>query len=151
MSAPTRPRSGRKSRRRAIWIGIAAIAPTILILGTLAAVPLLARRSQPDDPATVYAVGDLRARANLAIEPTGDFTLTLKFAGPSNNPVTPSQLTVLVSMEMGGMQPLEPAVLEQSVGTYVATGRLPMQGRWRFLVSTEQGGFEVAGYAGASF
>jgi hypothetical protein len=131
-------------------MGIAMIAPAVLILGTLAAVPFLARRGQPD-PSAEYIIGNLRARADLAIEPSGDFKLTLEFRDARDVPVTPVELTVVASAEMDTMAPLTPTVSELSPGAFEATGRLPMQGRWRFLTNTDQGGFEITGYAGASF
>ena len=152
MSAPdqTSPRRPRKGRRRAFLVGVAMIAPAALILGTLAAVPFLARRSQPD-PSTEYAIGALLARADLAIKPSGDFTLTLRFMDAQDAPARPVALTVTASMEMATMTPVIPAVTEISLGNYEAAGRLPMQGRWRFLTETDQGAFEITGYVGASF
>jgi hypothetical protein len=152
MSAPdqtSRPRAA-KNRRRAILMGIAMIAPAALILGTLAAVPFLARRSQPD-PSTEYAIGELRARADLAIKPSGEFRLSLRFVDAQDVPAKPVALSVLAAMEMAAMAPVKAAVTEISIGNYEATGRLPMQGRWRFLTNTDQGAFEITGYAGASF
>jgi hypothetical protein len=152
MSAPgqTSPRRPGNRRRPAILLAIAMVAPVALILGTLAAVPFLARRSQPD-PSIEYAMGDLRVRADLAIDPSGDFKLTLRFRDPQAAPARPVALEVVASMEMGAMAPVMPMVTEISLGNYEATGRLPMQGRWRFLTSTDQGAFEITGYAGASF
>lgn len=146
------PRRPNRNKRRAILLGIAIMAPAALILGTLAAVPFLARRSQ-SDPSTEYALGELRARADLAIEPSGDFKLTLRFTDRNSAPANPGGVAVIASMESSGMAmaPLLPAVSETSLGTYEATGRLPMQGRWRFSTSTDQGGFDITGYAGASF
>lgn len=157
MSAPgqTSPRRPGNRRGPAILLAIAMVAPVALILGTLAAVPFLARRSQPD-PSIEYAMGDLRVRADLAIDPSGDFKLTLRFRDPQAAPARPVALEVVASMEMGAMEmgamaPVVPMVTEISLGNYEATGRLPMQGRWRFLTSTDQGAFEITGYAGASF
>lgn len=126
------------------------MAPAALIIGALAAVPLLSGRSQPD-PSTEYAIGDLRTRADLAIEPSGNFILTLRFRDTNDLPVRPVGLAVIASAEMHPMAPLVAKINEISPGSYEATGRLPMQGRWRFRTSTDQGEFEMTGYAGATF
>lgn len=144
------PSAKGKANRRAVVLGFAMIVPVVLLIGTLAAVPLMARRAH-SEPGTEYALGNLRARADLIIATAGDFTLTLMFVDSNDAPARPAGLVVTAVMEMGGMSPLQPQMREVSVGKYEATGRLTMQGRWRFLTQTDQGRFELTGYAGPSF
>lgn len=141
----------RQSKGRAVLIAIAIMAPAALIIGALAAVPLLAGRRSETGPSTEYATGNLRTQADLVIAPSGDFILKLEFRDTGGLLVKPVDLAVIATAEMHPMAPIIASINEIASGSYEATGRLPMQGRWRFRTTTDQGGFDMTGYAGPAF
>lgn len=120
-------------------IAIACLLGLVLIVGTLAAIPILIREpvpvARPGVPITLLSGhGDLPVSAQLVVERGARFAAVLAFP-PGEQPAAAPR--VLLSMAHNEMMPIEAELRRLEPRRFAASGMLTAYGRWSMTVELE--------------
>lgn len=124
--------------------------PALLLLlflglaGGLLAIPYLVQdRSPIASPAAplTFAGGieGIGIDGRLDLAPDGSFTLAVRLAGRHDAAGALPSPDLVLDMPEHAMAPLVPALERQGDGSYEASGRLPMPGRWELRLELPEG------------
>ncbi len=140
----------RHTRQLAITLlGLAGGLIVLALVGLFMAVPFMLRRDVL--PAASVQLGDLRAVSKVVTQADGTYLLTLQFTDSRGSAIDPKMLQVGLAMDGHPMEPESVPLQRTAPGAYRAEGRLTMNGRWRFGVTSERGTMDVVANYAPSF